>query len=96
MTVWVYILQNKSTGRFYCGQTSDIDRRLRQHNDSEYHLSKTTKRFKGPWELLWFQECSDRSKAMRLEMTIKKRGIGRYLKEAQPVVVPPNGGINPA
>jgi proteic killer suppression protein len=45
MMVCVYILQSKSTGRFYCGQTTDVDRRLRQHNDPQYYLSKTTKRF---------------------------------------------------
>ncbi|HDZ89642.1 MAG TPA: GIY-YIG nuclease family protein, partial [Deltaproteobacteria bacterium] len=25
---WVYILQSRSSGRFYCGHTSDLDRRL--------------------------------------------------------------------
>ena len=95
MMVWVYILQSKSTGRFYCGQTTDVNRRLRQHNDPEYYLSKTTKRFKGPWKLLWSRECSDRSNATKLEMTIKKRGIGRYLKEAQPAVVPLRAGSCP-
>jgi predicted GIY-YIG superfamily endonuclease len=49
----VYILRSETTGRHYCGQTDDLDRRLRQHNDSEYHGSRTTKRFEGPWTLLW-------------------------------------------
>jgi len=47
MPYWVYIIQSQSTGRFYCGYSSDPQRRLRQHNDPEYQLSKTTKRFKG-------------------------------------------------
>ena len=58
---------------------SDPERRLLQHNDPAYPLSKTTKRFQGPWELLWARQCSDRGSAMKLETTIKKRGIGRYL-----------------
>ena len=83
MSFWVYIIQSESTGRFYCGQSSDPERRLRQHNDPEYRLSKTTKRFKGPWRLVWTKNCTDLAEAMKIEKAIKKRGIGRYLKEAQ-------------
>lgn len=80
---WVYIIQSESKGRYYCGQSSDVERRLRQHNDPEYRLSKTTKRFNGPWVLVWKKKCATRSKAMKLEKKIKKRGISRFLKEAQ-------------
>jgi len=83
MSFWTYILQSETTGRHYCGSTSDVERRLRQHNDSEYRLSKTTKRFKGPWALRWARECETRSESMSLEKKIKKRGISRYLSEAQ-------------
>ena len=81
MKTWVYILQSENTGRYYCGQTSNIDRRLQQHNDPAYQLSKTTKRFEGPWKLVWVQECLDRSEATKLERLVKKRGIGRYLND---------------
>jgi len=80
---WVYILRSQTTGRCYCGQTTDIDRRLRQHNDPNYHGSKTTKRFAGPWNLVWSQACPSRSHEMKLEKKIKKRGIERFLEEAQ-------------
>jgi len=62
---WVYILQSRSSGRFYCGHTSDLDV------------------FKGPWEVVWTEEHPDRGMAMKQEKSIKKRGIGRYLKDAQ-------------
>lgn len=45
MKFWAYILQSESTGRYYCGHSSDPNHRLRQHNDPEYRLSKITKRF---------------------------------------------------
>ena len=93
MSIWVYILQSESTGRYYCGQTSDIDRRLRQHNDPSYQLSKTTKRLKGPWKLVRTQECIDRSEAIKLERFVKKRGIGRYLGDLNRQS-PAGGGIN--
>jgi putative endonuclease len=83
MAYWVYIIQSQSTGRYYCGYSENVNRRVSQHNDPEYRLTRTTKIWKGPWELIWKQECSDRSKALLLERKIKKHGIGRYLKEAQ-------------
>jgi len=81
MTCWTYILQSESSGRFYCGSTDDLERRVRQHIDPEYHGSKTTKRFKGPWRLVWHQEHPSRSEAMRQERCIKSRGIRRFLGE---------------
>ena len=83
MTFWVYILRSLSTGRFYCGHTGDLERRIRQHNDPEYQLSRTTKVFEGPWKLAWSREYCSRGEAMRLEKTIKKRGVRRYFEQTQ-------------
>ncbi|MFH1672854.1 MAG: GIY-YIG nuclease family protein [Pseudomonadota bacterium] len=83
MPFFVYILKSAATGRHYCGQTSDLDRRVSQHNDPCNQLTKTTKRFQGPWHLVWSRECGDRREAMRLERKIKKRGISRYLAESR-------------
>jgi len=81
MPYFVYILRSQTTGRFYCGQTSDPENRLQQHNDPGNDLSKTTKRFKGPWQLVWHKEVADNSASVRLERKIKKRGIGRFLSD---------------
>jgi putative endonuclease len=83
MSYQVYILQSRKTGRYYCGQTDDLAHHLRQHNDPEYHGSKTTKRFEGPWIAVWSQQCETRSDAMAIERKIKNRGIFRYLEGAQ-------------
>ncbi len=83
MDAWVYVIQSNSTGRYYCGQSTDVERRVRQHNDPNYSLSRTTKRFEGPWNLIWSQVCENRSEAMKLEKRIKKRGIARFLEDAQ-------------
>jgi putative endonuclease len=84
MSFWVYIIQSAASGRLYCGQTSDVERRIRQHNDPAYHLSKTTKRFEGPWRLVWFEECISRGEAMKLEERVKKRGVKRFFQDVQP------------
>jgi putative endonuclease len=80
MKYWVYILQSQSTGRFYCGHTDNLERRISQHNDPEYTSTRTTKVLKGPWKIIYTNKRSSRGEAMKLERTIKKRGIGRYIK----------------
>ena len=71
MAYHVYILQSQSTGRYYIGHTDDPARRVRQHNDPTYHGSKTTKRFQGPWELVYRETSESRSSAMLREKEIK-------------------------
>jgi putative endonuclease len=80
MSYRVYILQSKTTGRYYCGQTDDLDRRLRQHNDPDYHGSKTTKRFEGPWAVVWSQQVESRSDAMMLERQIRNEECNVFFK----------------
>jgi putative endonuclease len=80
MKFWVYVLQSISVSRYYCGYTSDLTRRLREHNDPDYKLTRTTKVWQGPWEIVWSKECQSRSEAMKLERSIKKRGISRFLE----------------
>jgi putative endonuclease len=83
MNYYVYILQSESSGRYYCGQTSNLGMRLEQHNDPEYKLTRTTKVFKGPWKLAWHCQVETRSEAMKMEKAIKRRGIGRFLNDAR-------------
>jgi len=81
MPYWTYIIQSQTTQRWYCGSTNNLDRRIQQHNDPENHNTKTTKRFKGLWVLIWTKGHVSRSDAMVLERTIKKRGIKRFLED---------------
>ena len=81
MSYWVYILKSDSSGRYYCGHTSNVTRRLSQHNDPGYTGSRTTKVFKGPWILIATFECENKGDAVILEKKIKKRGIGRFLDD---------------
>ena len=79
MTYYVYILQSEFTGRYYCGQTKNLEQRLRHHNDPDYRPDATTRRFNGPWTLVWSEKYSSRSSALRKERQIKGRGIKRFL-----------------
>ncbi len=76
----VYILRSAKTGKFYCGQTVDLDERIHRHNSGQ---SKSTAHGV-PWNLVWSFETSDRSEAVLLENKIKSRGIGRFLADNEP------------
>jgi putative endonuclease len=81
MLFFVYIIQSETTGRYYCGYSSDPERRLRQHNDPHNTFTRTTKVFAGPWQLIWSKDLETRTEALRLEKRIKKRGIARFLQD---------------
>jgi putative endonuclease len=81
----VYVLRNKSTGRFYTGSTSDSGRRLAEHNPS---LSTSTKN-RGPWELVYFEDYATRSEAMRREREFK---TGKGRDELKRIVSARKGG----
>ena len=68
---FTYILQSESTGRYYIGSTDNLDRRVAQHNNPGYKGSKTTKRFKGPWKLVYTESSQTRAEAMSREREIK-------------------------
>lgn len=76
----VYIIQSEPTGRYYCGQTKNLKQRLRHHNDPEYRSDATTRRFTGPWDLVWNEEHLTRGSAMKKERQIKRRGVKRFLE----------------
>jgi putative endonuclease len=71
MPFWVYIIQSQSSGRYYCGYSDNVERRLNQHNDPEYRGTRTTKVFAGPWKVLWTYKCASTGEAVVLERKIK-------------------------
>ncbi len=76
MKFFVYAIKSQLDGRIYVGFTSDIDRRLQEHNSGK---TKSTKGFK-PWKLIYFEECIGRVEARKREKYLKS-GIGKeFLK----------------
>ena len=67
----VYVLMNPD-GALYVGQTSDLERRLAQHNDPSCRGTLHTKRHPGPWRLIHVEVFTTRSEAM-LRETLKPR-----------------------
>ncbi len=77
MRHYVYILWSELLGRYYCGESKDVENRLLVHNKGGNKY--TTKGI--PWQLVKVIEVSNRTEARRLESKIKKRGIKRFLEE---------------
>ena len=72
MKYYVYVLESLKTGKSYTGLTSNLERRLREHNQG---LSRFTRR-KGPWRVLYSEEKNSLSEAQKREKFLKT-GDGR-------------------
>lgn len=64
---WVYLL-TCADGTYYVGITTDVERRLRQHNAGRGARYTRTRR---PVTLVASEVCASRREAMRLELRLK-------------------------
>ena len=76
----VYIIVNPE-GKTYIGQTNNLERRLKEHNNPNYRGTLYTKRIKGPWKLLYFEGYSTRGEAMKREKELKSGKGRKWIKE---------------
>ena len=72
---FVYVLRNPS-GSLYIGFTTDLSRRMEQHQADEGGWTKG----KGPWALVHHEEFADRAEAMRREKTLKNGRSNQELR----------------
>ena len=72
----VYILRCKD-GSLYTGITTDVEERFKAHNSGKG--AKYT-RGRGPLELVYTEECADKSEALRRELQIKAMSRRRKLE----------------
>ena len=73
---YVYVLRSSKDRRFYVGITSDPAGRLLQHNEG---LVSSTKE-RGPFELIYWEGCLNRSDAAQREKYLKTAWGKRYIK----------------
>ncbi len=72
MTVWhLYLLQNQA-GMLYAGISTAPERRLRQHNGDIKGGAKAL-RGKGPFQIRYQFQCTDKSHALSLEYQLKQQ-----------------------
>ncbi|WP_286239578.1 GIY-YIG nuclease family protein [Neptuniibacter halophilus] len=71
MADWFVYILRCADGSLYTGVTTDLQRRLRQHNGELVGGAKYT-RLRRPVELVWQEPHPDRSAACKRESAIKK------------------------
>ena len=79
---FIYVLPSQSSGKRYIGQTADLERRLKEHNDPSHNLAKYTSRNAGRWILRHSEQYETRDAAMSREKW-RKSGVGREWPHAQ-------------
>ena len=72
---YTYVLKNKEE-KMYIGYTSNIQKRLSQHNQG---LNISTKRYL-PWKIIYYEACLNKNDAMRREQYLKTTQGARLLK----------------
>lgn len=73
---FVYVIKSVNNGRLYKGFTTNIEKRLKEHNSGR---TRSTSPYK-PWILVYYEEVESREEARKREKYLKS-GIGReYLK----------------
>ncbi len=74
---FTYLLENKE-GVIYIGSTSNLELRLKNHNDSS---QKGWTKKRGPWKMIYFEEFSSRSEAVSREIFLKSLKAGKRIKD---------------
>jgi len=62
-----YILKSKKNNQYYIGYTSDLDVRLKLHNNNKVSATKNL----GPWEIFHKEEFQTEQEAIHRERQIK-------------------------
>jgi putative endonuclease len=75
---YIYLLYSEASDVYYVGYTSDVDRRLLEHNTSERETYTSKHR---PWTLKAVFACGeDEGEAKRIETFIKKQKSRKFLE----------------
>jgi len=76
--LWYMYVVTCSDGTLYAGVTTDIERRIREHNTSKRGAKYT--RSRRPVELICSIECDNRSSAQKEEYAFKKLSRAEKLR----------------
>jgi putative endonuclease len=72
---FVYVLKSLRNSSYYVGYASDLDRRLKQHNEG---LVKSTK-YERPFEIVYRESFSTATEARKREAFLKRKKSRKYL-----------------
>lgn len=76
MTHYVYVLRSIKDGRLYVGYTTNLKRRLAEHNAG----TVPSTRHRIPFKLIYYEACRHQADALRRERYLKTTYGKRYIK----------------
>ena len=77
MKYYVYILKSEKFNRRYIGLSTNVDKRLKQHNAG---ATKSTKPF-APWKIIHYEDFDSRVEARHREKYFKSAAGRRYINK---------------
>ncbi len=76
MQSYVYILFSLKLNKYYVGSTTDLPRRLADHNRGKEKFTKTGI----PWQLVYSETFEQLKDSRRRELEIKKKKSRKYIE----------------
>ncbi|HRH32364.1 MAG TPA: GIY-YIG nuclease family protein [bacterium] len=67
---YVYIIKSERLGTLYIGYSTDLQRRLEQHNSGTSEYTK----HRGPWRLVYYEAFTSEADARTRELALKDFG----------------------
>ena len=77
MSYYVYILQSAKDSSYYIGYTSNIIRRLSEHNSGKTRYTSK----KRPWEIVYFEDFTSKSDAIKREKFLKQQRNRQFYQQ---------------
>ncbi len=71
---YVYVLISKKDGQCYVGSTTDLRRRLLEHNNGKSAATMSRR----PFLLVYYEAYRNEDDARKREQALKRRGQARY------------------
>ena len=76
MYYYVYLLLSEKDNQYYTGYTSDLEVRIKCHNEGKVHST----RHRLPLRLIYFEGCLNQQDATRREKYLKSGNGKQYIK----------------
>ncbi|MCR4334856.1 MAG: GIY-YIG nuclease family protein [Patescibacteria group bacterium] len=74
---YTYVLKSEKDDKLYIGFSSNLKKRIEEHNSGLVKITKNRR----PFKLMYYEACRDKKKAIEREKSLKT-GFGRsYLKK---------------
>lgn len=87
MYYYVYVLLSEKDNQFYTGYSSDLKKRIKEHEDGKVFSTKNRR----PLKLIYFEGCLNQQDATRREKYLKSGNGKIYLKSRMKNFLNPTG-----